>query len=72
MKGGHVVMIVMRRLHLNFCSLFLLREIIFFFSSSFDPEPRPKPQPSRINQVFGLLRAGHLSLFDLVLKPEGP
>jgi hypothetical protein len=41
---------------------------LFFFSPSFDPEPQLNPRLSKIDQVFELLRAGHLSPFDLVLK----
>ena len=39
---------------------------LFNKGSSSDPEPNP--QISRIDQIFELLRAGHLSPFDLVLK----
>ena len=47
---------------LDFLFSFLLRGIIFFFSFLPDLEPRRK---SRIDQVFELLQANHLSPFDL-------
>ena len=46
---------------LEFLFSFLLREIIF----SSDLEPHRK---SRIDQVFELLQANHLSPFDVVLR----